>query len=504
MRRVMIGASRRIEYELRQDLFEHLQSLSSGAFGKMRIGDIMSRANSDLEGVRMVIGPAVMYLVNTMFVFPLALAMMFLMNAKLALLSVVPLVLLSISIRTVITKMYRTSKEVQERMARISTHAQENFSGVRVVKAFHREPAEIEAFADLNRDYLDANIRLARTRGTVNALIESLSGAGILLVLWIGGIDILRGNFTLGEFVAFNAYHMMLIWPMIAMGWVLSLFQRGIASMERVNEILHREPDIADGPEAAPLERIRGEIEFRDLSFAHDGESPVLRGIRLHVPAGSTVAIVGRTGSGKSTLVNLIARLLPVPRNRLFLDGREIHTIPLHTLRRSIGFVPQDAFLFSDTVRNNIAFGEPEADDRRVEKAAEAAGMRETIEELPDRYGQMLGERGVNLSGGQKQRLTIARALLPDGPILILDDCLSAVDTETEERILRQLRPRTEGKTCIVISHRVSTVRDADRIYVLDEGEIVEEGTHDELVARGGIYREMDRLQKLERELEQI
>lgn len=502
MRYVMIGASRRVEFDLRQRVFDHLQTLPPSAFESMRIGDIMTRSTSDIESIRMCVGPAIMYLTNTLTVLPICLVMMFFKNPALALLSMIPLALLTIAIRLIMPRMYKHSRAVQEQMSAISTHAQENFSGVRVVKAFHREQHEIDGFHELNGEYVRANLRLAWSRGLVNGVINVFAGVGVALVLWFGGRDIINGNLTLGQFIAFNQYQLMLIWPMIAMGWVLSLLQRGVASMERINEILSIEPAIRD-ESSGTNEPIRGEIEFRGFSFAY-GDTPLLQNIDLSIPAGHTVAIVGRTGSGKSTLVSALPRLLEVPRHRVFVDGREIHEIPLEQLRASIGMVPQDTFLFSDTVRNNIAFGRPDATDAEIREAAKIAGIDETIDELPNGYEQMIGERGVNLSGGQKQRLAIARALVKDPAVLILDDCLSAVDTETEERILSGLRPKMRGRTCIVVAHRVSTIKDADHIVVIDEGTIAEEGSHDELVAANGIYAEIERRQKLEDELERF
>ncbi len=502
MRWYIIGASRKIEFELRQDFYAHLQTLSFSYFNRMKTGDILSRSVSDIEGVRMVIGPGFMYLANTAILLPLALANMFEMNVPLALVSLVPLVLLAVSMRLLSPKLHEWSKIVQEGLASISAKAQENAAGMRVVKAFAQEDNESRAFRELSQKYVDSNMRLARLRGITIASIYLLSELGVLVILWIGGAGILEGSFTLGDFVAFQAYQLMLLWPMIAVGWVLTLAQRGVASMQRLDEILKSVPEIRDPVEPVSLSRVRGDVEFRGLSFAYPDAPPVLRDIRFRAPAGSTVAVVGRTGAGKSTLVHLVPRLFPSPPGTLLIDGVDVNRIALADLRRAIGVVPQETFLFSDTIRENIAFGVADASDAAVAKAARTAQIHESILEFPNGYNQLVGERGVTLSGGQKQRIAIARALVLDPPILILDDCLSAVDTHTEEEILNGLREARRGRTCFVISHRISTVQDADLIVVLDEGRIAERGTHSELIEADGLYADMYRRQMLEAELE--
>ncbi|MBI1849029.1 MAG: ABC transporter ATP-binding protein [Planctomycetes bacterium] len=501
MRWFIIGASRKIEFELRQNLYGHLQTLSFGYFNKMKTGDILSRSVSDIEGVRMLI-VGFMYLSNTAIALPFALANMFQMNAFLALVSLIPLVLLAVTMRLLAPRLHEASKIVQEQLATISSRAQENFAGVRVVKAFAQEPSEQNRFRDESDKYVRMNMRLARMRALTTALIYLLGDFGILVILWVGGKGILSGSFTLGDFIAFQAYQLMLLWPMIAVGWVLTLSQRGVASMGRLDEVLKSVPEIQDPIEPVPLERVRGEIEFRGLTFAYPDAQPVLRDVRLHVPAGTTVAVVGRTGSGKSTLVNLIPRLFSSPPGTLFVDGVDVNRIPLAELRHAIGYVPQETFLFSDTIRENIAFGLANATDEAVERAARQAQIHDSIVEFPNGYAQIVGERGVTLSGGQKQRVAIARALVLDPAILILDDCLSAVDTHTEEEILKGLRDARRGRTCFLISHRVSTVQDADLIVVLDEGRVAERGTHADLIEADGLYADMYRRQMLEAELE--
>jgi ATP-binding cassette, subfamily B, multidrug efflux pump len=501
MRWFIIGASRKIEFELRQDLYSHIQTLSFDWFNRMKTGDILSRSVSDIEGVRMLV-VGYMYLSNTAIALPFALVLMFRMNAFLALVSLVPLVLLAVAMRLLAPKIHEQSKVVQEQLATISARAQENFAGVRVVKAFAQEPNEVRGFREESETYVHANMRLARMRALTTAFIYLLGDVGILVILCVGGSRILSGTFTLGDFVAFQAYQLMLLWPMIAVGWVLTLGQRGLASLGRLEEILKAMPEIRDPVEPARLEQVRGEIEFRGLTFAYPGSQPVLRDVRLSVPAGSTVAIVGRTGAGKTTLVNLVPRLFTAPPETLYVDGVDVDRIALADLRRAIGYVPQETFLFSDTIRENIAFGLAGASDEAIERAAKQAQIHDSILEFPKGYEQIVGERGVTLSGGQKQRVAIARALVLDPAILILDDCLSAVDTHTEAEILKGLREARRGRTCFLISHRVSTVQDADQIVVLDEGRIAERGTHAELVEADGLYADMYRRQMLEAELE--
>jgi len=505
MRLYLIGTSRQVEYRLRDRLFAHLQTLSFSTFNRIKTGDLMSRATADVEAVRMVVGPGSMYISNTLVVVPAALFMMLSMSVPLTILSMIPLLLVSVLMRLYAPKLHGFSLRVQDLLSSITTRAQESMAGARVIKAFAQEPREEEAFSGLSDDYLRANVDLARMRGITTTSIWILADLGTLILLWVGGGQIIRGNLTLGEFVAFNSYHLMLLWPMIAMGWVIALYQRGVAAMGRIDDILETRAEIRDDGETAQVSSILGELELRNVTFSYtEGGPSALSEISLHVPAGKTVAIVGPTGSGKSTLVQLVPRLFEAPPGSVFVDGIDIRKIPLATLRSAIGYVPQDGFLFSDTVRENIALGLETATDDAIVAAAEAACVADQIRSLPHGFDQLIGERGVTLSGGQKQRVAIARAVLRKPKILILDDCLSAVDTETEARLLGELRRIREGRTTLVVSHRISTIQDADIILVVREGRIVERGRHDELLAHNGLYRTLFRMQRLERDLEEI
>ncbi len=503
---VMIGISRDIEFDLRNDLFAHLERLSYSYYQRTRTGDIMARATNDLNAVRMLLGPAIMYTANTVVFTVGALLFMIGLSPKLTLYAFLPLPLVSIIVQYFGHRIHERFERIQAMFSEISARAQENFSGVRVVRAYVQEEAEIAAFEGANREYIRRSLGLVRLMGMLWPTLEVLLGLAIVLVLWLGGREVLAGNISPGAFVAFNTYMVLLTWPVIALGWVINIFQRGAASMGRLNEILHEAPGIVEASAAlspdAPRE-VRGEIEFRDLSFGY-GDRTVLHDIRLRAPAGGSLAIVGPTGCGKTTLVNLVARIYDAAPGSVLLDGRPITDFPLEVLRRSIGFVPQETFLFSDTVRENIAFGEQEASDEQVHGAAEAASIAADILDFPDGYRTLVGERGIALSGGQKQRTAIARALIRNPRILILDDALSSVDTYTEEKILNHLREVMQGRTTIFISHRVSTVRNADRIAVLHGGRIVELGTHDELIARGGYYTDLYNKQLLEEELAQV
>ncbi|HTC93592.1 MAG TPA: ABC transporter ATP-binding protein [Terriglobales bacterium] len=501
----LIGISREIEFDLRNDMFRHLEGLSYSYYQRTRTGDIMARATNDLNAVRMMLGPAIMYSANTIVFTAAALVFMWHISPRLTTWAFLPLPLVSIIVQYFGRRIHERFERIQAMFSDISARAQENFSGVRVLRAYVQEKAEIEAFEGANQEYIRRSLLLVRLMGMLWPTLELLLGLSVVLVLWLGGREVLLGRMTVGDFVAFNTYMVQLTWPIIALGWVLNIFQRGTASMGRINEIFAEKPEITDSLafQDKPSEAIRGEIEFRGLDFSYNGV-PVLRNVDLKVPAGTSLAVVGPTGSGKSTLVNLIPRIYDAAPGMVLIDGRPIREFPLADLRRSIGFVPQETFLFSDSIRENIALGKEEASDAAIHDAATAANIASDIEEFPEKYSTMVGERGITLSGGQKQRTAIARAILRDPRILILDDALSSVDTHTEERILSHLREVMQGRTTIFISHRVSTVRNADRIAVLHDGSIVESGTHDELVARNGYYTDLYNKQLLEEELAEV
>jgi ATP-binding cassette, subfamily B, multidrug efflux pump len=500
-RSILISASRHMEYDMRNDFYQHLQKLPLRFYQEQRTGDLMSRATNDLASVRMLIGPAVMHSMSSLLVVTGAFAMMLRTERTMALLSLISIPLVAGMVSIFGRRIHSRTRAVQDYFGEISARVQENLSGVRVVRAFTRERHEIDTFKRMNREYVERNRSLIRLTATFYPALHALIGLMFVFVFFLGSRRVLAGTMTLGAFVAFQFYLGRMVWPLIALGWVINLFQRGMAAMSRLHDVwsVPHAADVAEDVEMTP----EGNLEIRDLTFAYDDRA-VLRDIDLSVRHGQTVGIVGRTGSGKSTLLSLVTRSFDPPPGTIFLNGRPIETIPIKRLREWIGMVPQETFLFSESIAENIRFGNDAATEEEVQQAAQQAGLSTDVAGFPQGIGTVIGERGITLSGGQKQRTAIARALVREPLILILDDSLSAVDTHTEERILTALRSIRKGRTVLIVSHRVSSVKDADHIVVLDEGRIVERGTHETLVERGGYYADLYRRQTIEDELEEI
>ena len=528
MRRIIIGVSREIEFDMRGDFFAHLEKLTPIFYNKNQTGDLMALATNDLNAVRSLVGPGVMYSMNTVVVAGFALFLMIVLSWKLTVVALLPLVILSVGMYHSMKLIHRAFEKVQEKFGALNSRAQENLAGIRVVRTYAREDHEIGEFDRQSQVYLKANMKLYKIQSLLSPLLTSVAGLGALFILGYGGKQVIDGTITLGTFVAFSGYMAMLIWPMVALGWVMNMVERGLASMQRINVVMKTEPavrdvlqaepaaegvletepvatDQPDTRESTPLRPRDRSVEFENVTFAYDatsGRAPVLKDLSFTVRDGETVAVVGPTGSGKSTLVSLILRLYEPQSGRVRVGGVPVEKIPLFELRSLIGLIPQDIFLFSDTIAENVAFGVASLAEEDLGRLTRLAAIDEEIQGFPAKYETVLGERGINLSGGQKQRVAIARALAKDPAILILDDALSSVDTDTEERILRSLREEMKKRTAILISHRISTVRDADRILVLDDGRLVEEGTHEDLIERGGLYADMFHKQQIMYDLE--
>jgi ATP-binding cassette subfamily B protein len=506
-RTLIFNVGRDVEYALRNDLFAHLLRLPLSYYHRQQTGDLMSRLINDVTAVRMLLGPGILNLVNTPVYYVYGLGIMLTLDAHLTVAALLPYPLLLILVKRYSRRLMEYTLRVQEGLADMSSRVQENLSGIHVVRAYAGEARETAAFAALNAAFKDQSMRLARVRGQMMPIMKTAASLGTLIVLWYGGSEVVAGRLSLGDLVAFIAYLNLLAWPTMAMGWMLSILQRGRAAMQRLEHIFAIEPDVSDAPDVTPLPAVRGCVEFRAVDFAYRSAGnghQVLHEVSLRVEPGQTLALVGRTGSGKTTIALLLPRLFDVSGGQLLLDGRDVRTLPLAQLRRAIGFVSQDPFLFSTTVRDNICFGAPDADATAVRRAAAVAGVADDISAFPRGYDTEVGERGITLSGGQKQRLTLARAVLVDPPILVLDDALSSVDTRTERAILAALAARARDRTSIVIAHRISTVQGADVIAVVDDGRIVEVGDHASLLARDGVYADIFRQQRLEEEIAEL
>ena len=505
IRQMIIVVSREIEYDLRGDLWAHIQKLPLKFFQENSTGNIMAHATNDMNAVRMFLGPAVMYSIDTFIRLVIVVAIMLNISPSLTLYALIPLPFLSVAVYLVGKKVHTRFTAIQEKFSEITTKVQENFSGIRVIKSYAKEEWEIKDFTDLSRDFLQKNMRLVKVQAFFQPMLFLLTGMSIIIVIWVGGMRVINQTMLLGDISALVIYLGILIWPMIAFGWVINIIQQGEASMKRLNKIFAETYDIEDDKETDhSIKNIDGDIIFRNVNFRYNENSPlVLKGINLTITSGSTVAIMGNTGCGKSTLVNLLPRLYDITEGEILFGGRKIKQIPLNVLRRNIGYVPQETFLFSDSIKNNLCYGLEVPDEDKMLKASSVARFDKDVNEFPEKYATIVGERGITLSGGQKQRASLTRALILDPEVLILDDSFSAVDTHTEEEILTNLREFLKGRTSIIISHRVSTVKDSDKIIVLDRGSIAEEGTHEELLAKEGIYYDIYTKQQLEKEIQE-
>ena len=506
-RALIFNAGRNVEYDLRNDLFAHLQKLPLSFYHARRTGDLMSRVINDISAVRVMLGPGVLNFANAPLYYVYALALMLSMDVRMTLAALAPFPLLMYAAAKFRGRIMKSSLEVQQQMSALSSHVQENLSGMHVVKAYAQEKYQTQQFVALNEEFRIKGLEMARMRGIVTPLMQGINGLTVVIVIWYGGVRVARGDLLVADIVAFIAYLNVLAWPTAAFGWMLSLVERGRAAMKRLEEVLNTQPAIASLPDALPLAELKKGIEFRGVSFAYGQQSnghPIFENINFSLPIGKTIALVGRIGSGKSTLAQLVPRLFDPSSGEVLVDGQDVRRLSLRDLRKRLGYVPQEPFLFSTSLRRNLSFGRDDVSDQDLQRAVRIARLERDLESFPQGLDTVVGERGVTLSGGQKQRATLARALAIDPPVLILDDCLASVDAQTEAEILQGLRSILEKKTCLIISHRISAVKDADEILVFEDGRILERGSHHQLVERGGLYAELHQQQRLAEELERI